>query len=248
MAKAYRARCIVLSKTKLGETDVILTMLAEDGRQVRAVAKGLRKPGNRFGARLEPYSVVDALLHPGRSLDVVGEARCVATNAACREGLERPAAAAVIAEFLDKLTRDGACAGQRVFALTLAALESIGRASASSAALLAAAHLVKAMAMQGLRPATRTCALCGVPLEVPQRFDVSAGGSVCAACAATQGAGLVLAPSTAGWVEVLLGMRFSELEEVGGAPAGELLEFAELWVREHFSLHLKSVSFLKTLL
>ena len=249
MAKAYRARCIVLSKTKLGETDVILTMLAEDGRQVRAVAKGLRKPGNRFGARLEPYSVVDALLHPGRSLDVVGEARCVATNAVCREGLERPAAAAVIAEFLDKLTRDGACAGKRVFALTQVALASIGRvAGPDSAALLAAAHLVKAMAMQGLRPATRACALCGTPLTVPQRFDVSAGGSVCEVCASTQGAGLVLAPSTAGWVEVLLGMRFEELEEVGGAPAGELLEFAELWVREHFSLRVKSVSFLKTLL
>ena len=248
MAKAYRARCIVLAKTKLGETDLILTMLAEDGRQVRAVAKGLRKPGNRFGARLEPYSEVDVLLHPGRSLDVVGETRCVATNAACREGLERPAAAAVIAEFLDKLTRDGAQAGQRVFALTQAALASIGRAEPGSAALLSSAHLVKAMAMQGLRPATRTCALCGSPVANPQRFDVSAGGCVCPACAATQPAGLVLAAGTAGWVDVLLGMRFEELEEVNGAPVPELLEFAELWVREHFSLHLKSVSFLKTLL
>lgn len=46
MAKAYNERCIVLKHTKLGETDVIVTMLGGDGRQIRAVAKGLRKPGN----------------------------------------------------------------------------------------------------------------------------------------------------------------------------------------------------------
>ena len=74
---AYPLRALVLRKTKLGETDLILTLLSEDGRQVRAVAKGLRKPGSRFGGRLEPYSVVDLLLHTGRSLEVVTEARTV---------------------------------------------------------------------------------------------------------------------------------------------------------------------------
>ena len=56
MAKAYNERCIVLKHTKLGETDVIVTMLGGDGRQIRAVAKGLRKPGNRIGARLELFA------------------------------------------------------------------------------------------------------------------------------------------------------------------------------------------------
>ena len=46
MAKAYNERCIVLKHTKLGETDAIVTMLASDGSQVRAVAKGLRKPAS----------------------------------------------------------------------------------------------------------------------------------------------------------------------------------------------------------
>ncbi|MEG2982380.1 MAG: recombination protein O N-terminal domain-containing protein [Raoultibacter sp.] len=38
--QTYTARVIVLQKTKLGETDLILTLLAEDGAQIRAVAKG----------------------------------------------------------------------------------------------------------------------------------------------------------------------------------------------------------------
>ena len=246
MAKAYRARCLVLDKTKLGETDSILTMLAEDGHQIRAVAKGLRRPGSRFGARLEPFSLVDVLLHPGRSLDVVSECRCEVTNAACREGLERPCAASVIAEFLEKLTRDGALSGERVFPLTQVAFEAIGAGEPQDAGLYTAAHLFKAMAMQGLRPAIRECALCGEPLERPARFDVSAGGAICAACAADFGGGSVDMGLVA-WVDVLLRSTFAQLAEMSDAPVRRLLDLCESWAREHLSVNLKSMPFLKTL-
>ena len=54
MASAtYTARAIVLRKTKLGESDLIVTLLAQDGSQARAVAKGARKPSSPFAARLE---------------------------------------------------------------------------------------------------------------------------------------------------------------------------------------------------
>ena len=49
----YDARAIVLRKTKLGESDLIVTLLAQDGSQARAVAKGARKPARPFAARLE---------------------------------------------------------------------------------------------------------------------------------------------------------------------------------------------------
>ena len=36
-------KAIVLKKTKLSETDLIVTLFTEEGVQVRAVAKGARK-------------------------------------------------------------------------------------------------------------------------------------------------------------------------------------------------------------
>ena len=78
----YTARVIVVRKTKLGESDLILTLLAEDGSQLRAVAKGARKPKSSFASRLELFSVADVLCARGRSLDVVSEARLVEGNAA----------------------------------------------------------------------------------------------------------------------------------------------------------------------
>ena len=59
----YRDEAIVLRTQKLGEADRIITLLTRTHGRVRAVAKGLRKPGSRFGGRLEPFSVVDLLMH-----------------------------------------------------------------------------------------------------------------------------------------------------------------------------------------
>ncbi len=106
MASAtYTARAIVLRKTKLGESDLIVTLLAQDGSQVRAVAKGARKPSSPFAARLELYSSVDLL--EGRSLDIVKEARIASSHERLRRDLEHAACAAPMAELLDRATEEG---------------------------------------------------------------------------------------------------------------------------------------------
>ena len=99
----YTARVIVVRKTKLGESDLILTLLAEDGSQLRAVAKGARKPKSSFASRLELFSVADVLCAKGRSLDVVSEARLVEGNAALRGDIELTSAAAPIAELVERV-------------------------------------------------------------------------------------------------------------------------------------------------
>ena len=72
---------LVLRRTKLGETDVIVTLLAEDGSQVKAVAKGARKPTSSFASRLELYSVAKILVAEGKNLDIVKEVRLLEGNA-----------------------------------------------------------------------------------------------------------------------------------------------------------------------
>ena len=57
-SRTYRTKVVVLDKTKLKETDLILTMLDERGRQVRAVATAARTPGGRLAARCEHVRVV----------------------------------------------------------------------------------------------------------------------------------------------------------------------------------------------
>ena len=97
-SRTYRTKALVLDKTKLKETDLILTMLDERGRQVRAVAKGARKPGGRLAARCELFCTVDMLLAHGRSLDVVSQAELMEAPLGAAPDYETTCAASAIAE------------------------------------------------------------------------------------------------------------------------------------------------------
>src|SRR5215207_2931802 len=65
MARTYRTEAVVLRSFRLGEADRVLHLYTLDRGRVGAVAKGVRKTKSRFGARLEPLSHVELMLHQG---------------------------------------------------------------------------------------------------------------------------------------------------------------------------------------
>ena len=75
--QGYRDDGVVLRTQKLGEADRIITLLTRHNGRVRAVAKGVRRTKSRFGARLEPFTHVDVMVHQGRSLDVITQAEVI---------------------------------------------------------------------------------------------------------------------------------------------------------------------------
>jgi recombinational DNA repair protein (RecF pathway) len=75
--QGYRDDGVVLRTQKLGEADRIITLLTRHNGRVRAVARGVRRTKSRFGARLEPFTHVDVMVHPGRSLDVITQAEVI---------------------------------------------------------------------------------------------------------------------------------------------------------------------------
>ena len=100
--------------------------------------------------------------------------------------------------------------------------------------------------MQGLRPAIHECALCGAPLADVGFFDISMGGALCADCAGkavSSPVDVAIVP----WIDLMLHSTFDELSRVERAPVRKLLDVGESWMREHLSLNLKSIPFLKSL-
>jgi len=211
---SYRVRAVSLKKTKLGETDLIVTMLAADGCQVRAVAKGARKPGSRFGGRVEPFIVADFMLHTGRSLDVVTDAEIVASHAALREDYDRSTAASVVADVLDKISVE--CQVEdRLFALTEATLDAMDTAEGDALLALVVAFLLKSMAMHGYRPQFRSCAACGATSAGATRFSLELGGPLCEACCGSGPDHVTLTPTAREALATLMGATMAEVGEIG---------------------------------
>ena len=246
----YKSRVIVLRKTKLSESDLVLTMLAEDGSQVRAVAKGARKPSNSFSARLELYSVADLLLARGKNLDIVREARSVESNEAVRRDIEHAAGAAPMAELLDRVTLD-ALESPKLFPMTRTALQSLGRVDAACVPKVCAAQLLKTLGFSGFRPSFSVCASCGRPVDLHGGDGVSfssrEGGVVCGQCRAQCESVLLPAPVLA-LADALLGSTFAQIEasEADTAGALDVLQLCQQLIREHVGARMKSLDFLFT--
>ena len=246
----YSLRALVLRRTKLGESDLILTLLSEDGSQKRAVAKGARRPKSSFAARTEPFCVIDALCATGRRLDILKEARLVAAHDALRCNLEASAAAAPVAELLARMSQRD-LANPRLFQSAMRMLDAMDGADDSHRAALSAAELLKILAFSGLRPSLEVCVGCGEPVALVEGaripFSAAGGGVLCESCRGLDESVLVDA-GTLCWAQYFLTTPFDAIAEGPADLTGTfaVLHLVQDLVRAHIGSSLKSLEFLFT--
>jgi DNA repair protein RecO (recombination protein O) len=177
----YRDEVVVLRTQKLGEADRIVTMLTREHGKVRAVAKGVRRTGSKFGARLEPFMVADVQLYEGRSLDIITQAESLGSyGALITADYGSYTAASVMVEAADKLTESEGSLQQ--YLLLVGALRSLSRSEHGSHLTLNS-YLLRAVSMAGWAPSFQDCARCGA-LGQHSAMVVQLGGIVCDSCAA----------------------------------------------------------------
>lgn len=249
-SRTYRTKAIVLDKTKLKETDLILTLVGESGRQIRAVAKGARKPGSRLAARCELCCEVDVLLAHGRNLDIVSQADLIAAPLGAQPSYELLTAASAVAEVAETCTYEDA-EDPFVYAITRAVLAHLAAAASDALAqspahldLLVAAYIFKLLSHVGYRPDYSACVACGDPS--PGYFSAQAGGLLCASCASGVPGCEPVDANMARWLEGIVSMRFSELAiaPIDSHTAAHVLGLAHLWAATHLECRLRALEFL----
>jgi DNA repair protein RecO (recombination protein O) len=177
----YRDDGIVLRTQKLGEADRIITILGRSTGRVRAVAKGVRRTKSRFGARLEPFTHVDLMLHPGRSLDVITQAEVIRPYGQPLVGdYPRYTAGTAMLETAERFTPVEKEPALRQLLLLVGGLRTLGEGQHDPRPVLDA-FLLRSLAVAGYAPALTECARCGAPGNVTS-FAIPAGGMVCASC------------------------------------------------------------------
>jgi DNA repair protein RecO (recombination protein O) len=173
---------VVLRTHKLGEADRIITVLCRGSGRVRAVAKGVRRTKSRFGARLEPFTHVDLMLHVGRSLDVISQAEVIRPYGEPLIGdYPRYTAGVAMLETAEKFTPVEKEPALRQLLLLIGGLRTLG-AGEHDSRLVLDAFLLRSLAVAGYAPALEECARCGAPGEELLAFAIPAGGMVCRTC------------------------------------------------------------------
>jgi DNA repair protein RecO (recombination protein O) len=176
----YRDEGVVLRTQKLGEADRIVTLLTRENGQVRAVAKGVRRTRSKFGARLEPFMLVDLQLHRGRSLDIVTQAETLSPyGERIATDYPRYTAGTAMLETAERLTEEGEPALQQ-FLLLVGGLRTLADGE-HAGTLVLDAFLLRSLAVAGWAPSFVDCARCGAP-GPHHAFAVASGGAVCPTC------------------------------------------------------------------
>lgn len=249
--KDYKIRTIVLKKTKLSEADLIITFLAEDGSQVRAVAKGARKPSSTFASRLEIFSNVEVLLAKGKNLDIVKEAKIINAYSKIRSDVEKAVCAAPAVELLGKATQRN-LESEKLYPVTLNFLNEVEKIKDSYyLKALCTAHLIKVCSFIGFRPSLANCVVCGTDtstylqnLNLNINFSYEDGGIVCSRCS-KRSETIKLTAATIKLIHDLIHTKFEDVKlmTVAEKYVDEALQFCKKWILYHVGTDMKALSF-----
>src|SRR4029077_2470601 len=116
--RQYQITAIVLKRTDVGEADRLLTLLTAERGQLRAVAKGARKPAARKTGHVELFNHVALLIAVARDIDIVSQADTLDAFLPMRDDLDRLSYAYYFAELIDRFVEEESEQGQ-VFELMM---------------------------------------------------------------------------------------------------------------------------------
>ena len=185
--RAYRTEAVVLRSIRFGEADRVLHLYTQAHGRVGAVAKGVRKTKSRFGARLEPLSHVELVLHRGRGeLETVTAAQLIRSHREAREDYYRFSLGMIGAEAMLRLFSEEE-ANERAFTALTRFLDLLDvtphAADRPTLDPLGLAFQLKLLWLAGYLPHVSACAECGAEDDPLIGYSTRAGGAVCARCA-----------------------------------------------------------------
>jgi DNA repair protein RecO (recombination protein O) len=223
---------ISLRAIRLGETDRIVTFLTKENGKVRAVAKGVRKPKNRIGSRVEPLSHVSLMCWRGRELDTVSQVELLESFRAIRSDLDRMGPAFTMLEMVDQVALERH-ESLELFTMLLGALRALEDRYSPT---ILGAFCFKLLGLEGVGPVTHCCANCGEegPLVA---FDPAIGGLLCQSCRRGQ----AVSPEVVAYLQILGQGGLARLLEEPASPVASAFEQLGLTTMEyHLGRRLRS--------
>jgi DNA repair protein RecO (recombination protein O) len=215
VAKTYKTEAIVLRSLRFSEADRILHLYTSERGRIGAIAKGVRKTKSRFGARLEPLSHVELLLHEGSGeLQTITGVELLRSHRAAREQPYRLNVGLIGAEAMLRLFGEPE-ASERAFTALARFLDVLDEVepleSLAAVDPLVLSFQLKLLWVAGYLPHLTTCVECGAAGDLVA-FSPRAGGAVCRAHAREAH---WLSPEGLAGVEALLSAPLADARAAG---------------------------------
>ena len=185
---------INLKAYNLSEADKIIVMYSKDKGLIRGVAKGVKKPKSKLGARMDLLVANKLMLYKGKNLDRICQAEALNTFQKTRQNMDKIFYSMYISEVVSNFGVEDDPCSKEIYNLLYKALEKISNSEDIIELLIAVIKFqIKMMQISGFGIELDTCLSCGKRIENENMYFSSVnGGIVCEQCNASYKAGSLM--------------------------------------------------------
>lgn len=185
MQNSFVTDAINLKAYNLSESDKIIVMYSKDKGLIRGVAKGVKKPKSKLGARMDLLVANTLMLHKGKNLDTICQAEVLNTFNKTRQDIDKIFYSMYVTEVVNNFGLEDDPSSEVIYNLLYKALNTISTAQNKVEILIAVIKFqLKMMIESGFSLEFDTCLHCRCDIgEETMYFVPTAGGVVCKECA-----------------------------------------------------------------
>ena len=225
---------LVLHAFDYRETSRIVRLVTRDAGVVSVVARGARRPKNRFGAALDLFAsgAAQIVMNATGDLHTLQAFDAAHTRSGLAESLDRFAAANAVAELCLRFGRESETGS--LYDESVTVFDDVACALPGDVTSIGLGGAWRLVAEFGFAPALDTCARCHTPIPAGQdvTFHHRAGGALCSTCARQERGGRRL-PGAAR--DALLAWSRGEPVVLGPDDARAHLRLLREFLEEHLS-------------
>lgn len=213
--ESFVTDAINLKSYNLSEADKIMVMYSRDRGLIRCVAKGVKKPKSKLGARMDLLVANKLMLHKGKNLDTISQAEALNTFNKTRQNMDKIFYSIYVSEVVNNFGVEGDPCSSVIFDLLYETLDTISKASDKIQILIAVMKFqLKMMRVSGFSLELDKCLCCGKPVENENMyFSSKLGGIVCMECNHHYGLSDVMHYKLRDFLSVLANSEFDETSE-----------------------------------
>ena len=184
MDKNYTTDAINLRSYDLSDSDKIIVMYSKDKGILRSVAKGVKKPKSKLGARMDSLIANTLQFSRGRNLDTICQAQTINSFKEIRSDILKLMCSSYISEIVANFGLEGDPASEETYNLLYSALSKISEANTKKDILIAVIKFqLKMTLISGISPELDTCLGCGKRIiEEDMYFSKERCGVFCTDC------------------------------------------------------------------
>ncbi|MBE7712171.1 MAG: DNA repair protein RecO [Cyanobacteria bacterium SIG26] len=185
MQNSFVTDAINLKSYNLSEADKIMVMYSKEKGLIRGVAKGVKKPKSKLGARMDLLVANTLMLHKGKNLDTICQAEVVNTFYKTRQDIDKICYSTYVTEVVHNFGIEEDPCSSIIYDLLYQTLDAIAKSQTKIEIMIAVIKFqLKMMIESGFSIELDKCLCCHHDLkEETMYFVPNMGGIICQNCA-----------------------------------------------------------------